>query len=120
MSEAPFNVRLRLNDGIKRVEPDISIICDKSKLTEKGCEGAPDLIVEVVSPSNRMHDYLTKVNWYKQSGVKEYWIVDHIRKQILVYDFMKDDVIQHTFNDSIIVGIWDEGFEIDFKSIEIE
>jgi Uma2 family endonuclease len=115
---AAFDVRLQLNDGVKRVEPDISVICDKGKLTDKGCEGAPDFVIEVASPSNLMHDYLTKVNWYQQAGVKEYWIVNPIRKEILVYRFEIPEVCQYTFNDIIGVGIWNNKFSIDFKDIK--
>lgn len=114
---APFNVRLQLNDGIKRAEPDISVICDKTKLTDKGCEGAPDLIIEVVSPTNTMHDYATKVYWYQQSGVKEYWIVNSIAKEVLVYRFDILEVKHYTFNDVVGVGIWNNEFSIDFKNV---
>jgi Uma2 family endonuclease len=116
---APFNVRFSLVDGVKRVEPDISVICDKSKLNQKGCEGAPDFIIEVVSPGNKMHDYTTKVSWYREAGVKEYWIVNPMAKQLLTYCFDKDEVYQYTFEDSVIVGIWEGEFAINFKEIDL-
>ena len=62
--------------NINYVEPDISIICDPDKLNDKGCNGAPDWIIEIVSPSSRKMDYITKTNLYMNAGVKEYWIVD--------------------------------------------
>ena len=79
---APFDVRLPLhgstdNDKIfDVVQPDICVICDLSKLDDKGCIGAPDLIVEVLSPSTLKYDWNYKFNLYEAAGVKEYWIVD--------------------------------------------
>ena len=79
---APFGVRLfeengdRPEDVDTMVEPDISVICDRDKIDRHGCRGAPDLIIEVLSPSTRRHDRLTKFNLYQQAGVREYWIVD--------------------------------------------
>jgi Uma2 family endonuclease len=67
------------------VEPDISIVCDRSKLDEKGCRGAPDLIIEIVSPSSAKMDKLIKFNKYEQAGVKEYWIVEPIEKLVSVF-----------------------------------
>ena len=58
------------------VEPDISVICDKNKLTDSGCEDAPDLAIEIVSPSSHRMDYTTKNAQYANAGVREYWIVD--------------------------------------------
>lgn len=81
---APFAVQLRKT---KRtiVEPDISVICDRSKLTDKGCVGAPDWVIEIVSPGNPSRDYVLKLNLYADAGVREYWIVDPRKKRILVY-----------------------------------
>ena len=79
---APFSVRLFEQDGDSPkdvntvVEPDISVICDKHKLDKRGCKGAPDLVIEVVSPSTQRHDHLVKLNLYQRAGVREYWIVD--------------------------------------------
>lgn len=84
---APFAVNLLADDDIW-VEPDISVICDPDKLSEKGCSGAPDLIVEIVSPSNGKMDYVTKNALYADAGVREYWIVDPQKKQLL-YTTMK-------------------------------
>ena len=79
---APFAVRLfeesgdRPEDVDTLVEPDISVICDPGKLDDIGCKGAPDLIIEILSPSTRRHDRMTKFNLYQRAGVREYWIVD--------------------------------------------
>jgi Uma2 family endonuclease len=67
------------------VQPDICIICDLSKLDERGCNGAPDLVVEIVSPSNSKYDLVTKFELYQDSGVKEYWIIQPESKTILIY-----------------------------------
>ena len=72
---APFAVFLNADDK-NYVEPDISVICDKSKLTDKGCNGAPDWIIEIVSSGSRRMDYYTKLFKYRTAGVREYWIVD--------------------------------------------
>ena len=80
---APFAVKLD-KDKSNIVEPYISVICDTDKLTDRGCTGAPDWIIEIVSPYNRSHDYITKLNLYKDAGVKEYWIIDPTTSSILV------------------------------------
>ena len=86
---APFAVFLTADDTTY-VEPDISVICDKSKLTEKGCNGAPDFIIEIVSPSSRAHDYSTKNALYLTCGVREYWIVDPARERTTIYHYEED------------------------------
>jgi len=88
---APFDVRLPVNDSgdddkiYDVVQPDICVVCDLSKLDEKGCMGAPDLIVEILSPSTAMHDRSYKKDLYERCGVKEYWIIDTRNKVIEVY-----------------------------------
>lgn len=59
------------------------MICDKSKLDEHGCKGAPDWIIEIVSPSSKVMDYYTKLSLYREAGVREYWIVDPLKQTIL-------------------------------------
>ena len=79
---APFAVRLFEQDGDTpedvdtMVEPDLSVICDRSKIDKRGCKGAPDLVIEILSPSTRRHDRLVKLGLYQRAGVREYWIVD--------------------------------------------
>ncbi|MCM1149411.1 MAG: Uma2 family endonuclease [Butyricicoccus sp.] len=88
---APFAVRLFEKDGEApedvdtMVEPDISVICEKSKLDEHGCKGAPDLVIEILSPSTRRHDRLVKLNLYQRAGVREYWIVNPEEKTVQVF-----------------------------------
>ena len=113
---SPFAVQLQSeNDTI--VEPDISVICDMDKLNDKGCNGSPDWIIEIASPSNYKRDYITKLALYANAGVREYWIIDPQQKRILVYRFEVDEVVNiYTFNDSIPVGVFMNLF-IDFAKL---
>ena len=87
---APFSVRLFEQDKDKPeyvdtvVEPDISVVCDKRKLDKFGCKGAPNLIIEVLSPSTQRLDQLVKLNLYQHAGVQEYWIVDPENRTVRV------------------------------------
>ena len=87
---APLDVRLPATDEEDEdsknvVQPDIVVICDSSKLDEKGCKGAPDLIIEIVSPSSASMDNIKKMELYEKNGVKEYWIVHPIYKIVTIY-----------------------------------
>ena len=88
---APFAVRLfeekrdRPEDVDTMVEPDITVVCDPAKLDDIGCRGAPDLVMEILSPSTQRHDRLTKCNLYQQAGVREYWIVDPVSRSVQVF-----------------------------------
>ena len=102
---APFAVFLN-KDDINYLEPDISVICDISKLDEKGCHGAPDWVVEIVSSTSRSRDYLLKLIEYRSAGVNEYWIVDPETKIITVYAFKQNIVDQYCFGKDVPVGIF--------------
>lgn len=103
---APFAVNLNTDDKTY-VEPDVSIICDKNKLSDRGCEGAPDFIIEVVSPSSRKTDYSTKNALYSDAGVREYWIVDPLKERTTIYRYEEDAApIIIPFNQTIHVGIY--------------
>ena len=103
---APYAVFLE-NNNTTYVEPDISVICDKSKLNEHGCNGAPDWIIEIVSPSSRRMDYFTKLIKYRISGVREYWIVDPATERTTIYQYDVDDApMIFDFNQTITVGIY--------------
>lgn len=115
---APFAVFLNANNEIY-LEPDISVICDKDKLTDEGCKGTPDWIIEIVSPSSRSLDYNKKLLKYGMAGVREYWIVDPMKQRITVYNFQHDTVEEYSFSDKVKAGIY-EDFEIDFAGISIE
>lgn len=86
---APFAVNLNASDETY-VEPDISVICDKNKITARECKGAPDLVIEIVSPSSRKMDYSTKNTLYSEAGVREYWIVDTEKERTTVYRYEED------------------------------
>ena len=103
---APFAVFLN-DDDINYVEPDLSVICDLSKLDDKGCHGAPDWVIEIVSSGSRSRDYMTKLFKYRTAGVREYWIVDPDKQMIMVYGFEKDTVEQYNFNEAVPVGIYE-------------
>ena len=111
---APFSVYL-YGDDRTYVEPDLSVICDIDKLTDKGCNGAPNFVIEIVSPSSRQMDYMTKLFLYRNAGVELYWIVDPESRRISVYHFSNNTFEAYSFTDSIPVGIY-EGFEIDFST----
>lgn len=87
------------------------MICDLSKLDEKGCHGAPDWIIEIISPGSRSRDYMAKLFQYRTAGVAEYWIVDPDRQMVTVYRFEKDVVEQYNFDEEISAGIYG-GFAI--------
>lgn len=112
---SPFAVFLNRDDK-NYVEPDISVICDISKLTDKGCSGAPDWIIEIVSPSSRRMDYYTKLFKYRTAGVREYWIVDPEKDRILVYNFESENTWEYTFSDSVKAGIYEDLY-INFPDI---
>ena len=103
---APFAVFLN-KDDFNYVEPDISVICDSSKMDEKGCHGAPDWIIEIVSPSSKRVDYYTKLFKYRSAGVREYWIVDPAKEQVMVYRFEKETMEEYSFGKDVPVGIYE-------------
>lgn len=109
----PFAVFLNENDK-NYVEPDISVICDKDKITEKGCQGAPDWIIEIVSASSRKMDYYTKLFKYRTAEVREYWVVDSDKNTVTVYDFENENMEEYSFGADVPVGIY-EGFTIKVK-----
>ena len=93
------------------------IVCDKEKLDGKRCNGAPDFIIEIISPSNPSDDYIRKLYYYKNAGVREYWIVDPRRKTVTVNYFEEDLVnVQYSFDSIIKVNIYDDLF-VDFSKI---
>jgi len=119
---APFDVRLTNkrkslpNKSITSVvQPDLSIICDLDKLDEKGCIGAPDWVIEILSPGNSRKEMKEKFSLYEENGVKEYWIVDPEHLMVQVFDLIDDKFAwrsNYVKEDLIPVGIF-EGFSID-------
>ena len=105
---APFAVFLNQDDKTY-VEPDISVICDNGKLDDRGCNGAPDWVIEIVSPSSQRMDYLTKLFKYRTAGVREYWIVNPMTRIVQVYCFGEpEDSTQYSFDEEISVGIYND------------
>lgn len=113
---APFDVKLNDNP-LTIVQPDLMIVCDKNKLDGKRCNGAPDFVIEIVSPGNPADDYIRKLYYYKNAGVREYWIVDPRRKTVTVNYFEGDMLnIQYTFDATIKASIYEDLF-IKFSDI---
>lgn len=116
---APFAVKLFADKGTV-VEPDISVICDKSKLTDRGCTGAPDWVIEIVSPGNPSHDYILKLKLYAEAGVREYWIVNPMNGTVFVYYLEENafEAVPYTFQDKIKANIY-EDLTIDFSELDL-
>lgn len=107
---APFAVFLN-DDDYNYVEPDIAVICDKNKLDDKGCHGASDFIIEIVSPSSIKMDYMLKLFKYRSAGVREYWIVDPDKQMVRTYNFVENETADYPFSENIPVEIY-PGFEL--------
>ena len=115
---APFDVWLPGNP-LTIVEPDLMVICDPSKLDGKRCNGAPDWIIEIISPSNSQRDYMEKLMLYLKSGVKEYWIVDALQGQVIVYELQKHQFLGNVYSisDKVKCRMYGGDLEIDFAEI---
>lgn len=113
---APFDVKLN-DTPLTIVQPDLMIVCDKTKLDGKRCNGAPDFVIEIVSPSNPADDYIRKLYYYKNYGVREYWIVDPGRKIVTVNYFEENLLnVQYDFCSTIKVNIYTDLY-INFSEI---
>jgi Uma2 family endonuclease len=121
---APFDVRLpvgrRKGEDTTVVQPDLCVICDPQKIDEKGCAGAPDLIVEILSPGNSSREMREKFRVYEESGVREYWLVNPAEKIVLVYVLDKKGIFiglaPITEADPLRSSIFPE-LEIDLKEV---
>jgi Uma2 family endonuclease len=113
---APFDVRLHAGDDYTVVQPDIVVICDNSKITKAGCTGAPDMVIEILSPSTASKDMLLKYTKYLQAGVREYWVVDPQTRivRVMILNDGKYDSIDYLEAGLIPVRVL-EGCEIDMK-----
>jgi len=99
---AAFDVRLFYEEDESDdtvVQPDITVICDAKKLGPEGCRGAPDLVVEILSPSNTAIEMQRKFNLYRDSGVREYWVLDNENKTLMVYLFDGENVISRAYGE---------------------
>ena len=99
-----FNVRLWKDEDTVYI-PDILVVCDNSKMNETECTGAPDFIIEIVSPSNAYRDFLIKLNEYRRSGVKEYWIIDPESKKVYVHIFDNGRYITTIYNEDAVIPV---------------
>jgi Uma2 family endonuclease len=123
---APFDVRLPKNDKTADdevynvVQPDICVVCDLSKLDDRGCIGAPDLMVEVLSPSTFKKDWTKKRDLYEESGVREYWLVDPKEKTVHVFLLQPDGKYnsgaKYEYHQKAPVHIF-EGLEIELREL---
>ena len=114
---APFAVFLN-KDDMNYVEPDISVVCDPDKLDDRGYNGAPDWIIEIVSSGSRRMDYSIKLFKYRSAGVREYWIVDPDKNRITVHNLTDENIDEYSFDDTVTSGIY-EDLSISFGSLDI-
>jgi len=121
---APFDVRLPREDESTEetktvVQPDLVVVCDPEKLDQRGCEGAPDLVVEILSPSTAKHDLIVKLQLYERAGVKEYWVVQPTDQTLMVFrlcngEYGKPKV--YAFPDHVPVDVLSE-FTLDLSTV---
>lgn len=114
---SPFAVFLK-NDRWNYVEPDVIVICDREKLDDMGCHGAPDWVLEVVSSSSIAMDYQRKLEAYRSAGVREYWIIDPMKETVTVYDFEsgRTEPEVYRFTESVKPGTLKD-LELDFGKL---
>ena len=114
---APVDVQLDCDERTM-VQPDVGIVCDPDKIKRFGIYGAPDFLVEVISPSTKKKDYIKKLAKYMEAGVREYWILDPYQKRLLVY-FFEGDVfpVIYGLDQPVPVGIYNGDLVIDFSNI---
>jgi len=114
---SPVDVQLDRDDKTM-VQPDVLIVCERKKVILRCVYGAPDFVVEVLSPSTRKKDMTKKLQKYMDAGVREYWIVDPRQKRVLVYDFSKgNEPVLYGFQDEIPVGLYGGDLKIDMKEV---
>jgi Uma2 family endonuclease len=118
---APFGVRLfpeEDNSDDVYFEPDITVVCDPAKLDDRGCNGAPDLVVEILSPSTIKNDLLYKLNKYREAGVREYWIVDPGEKTLSANILEQDRYILTEYGaDTEAESVVLSPFRLELKSV---
>jgi Uma2 family endonuclease len=126
--DAPFDVRLydkqksiqADKDIFTVIQPDLCVICDPNKLDERGCLGAPDLIIEILSPGNSKKEMQDKFSLYQESGVREYWIVytgEESISQFLLNENEKYELVKMYANDDLITPAIFPALTIDLKDV---
>ena len=114
---SPVDVQLDCDEKTM-VQPDVVVVCDRSKVIRRCIYGAPDLVIEILSPSTRRKDVTIKLNKYIAAGVREYWIIDPDQCRVLVYDFSAAIYpVIYGFDAKIPVAIWDGDCVIDFQEV---
>ena len=119
---APFDVRLDADTYDDTVlQPDLLVVCDESKLDDRGCVGAPDMVAEILSPSTAMLDKHLKFNHYLRSGVREYWIVDPDSNTVTTYILKNGEYVAHAYGSDAAIPVHVlEGCSIDMAEIFAE
>ena len=116
---SPVDVKLDA-DNKTMVQPDVIVICDRSRVQERLVEGGPDFVLEVVSPSSTSRDYVRKAAKYIESGVREYWIIDPMKERVLTYDFTEDGVpVIRPLGGQIPVAIYNGDLLIDLDEYKL-
>ena len=122
---SPFDVRLfdtdkdRPEDSETVLQPDLIVVCDKSKVDRYGVHGAPDLVIEILSPSTQERDWREKYALYQKAGVREYWICDPVGRFVAVHilrDGQYSNPIFYTWSAKVPVSIWDD-FSLDLSTV---
>lgn len=114
---SPLDVQLDCDDKTM-VQPDVVIICDRDKIINRCIYGAPDFVIEVLSKSTRKKDMVIKLNKYMNAGVREYWMIDPIKKTVIVYDFDNEEYpVIYGFDAKVPVQIWNGECIIDFQEV---
>ncbi|MEW6097142.1 MAG: Uma2 family endonuclease [bacterium] len=121
---APFDVRLPEADEAEEeietvVQPDIVVVCDRKKLDDRGCLGAPDIIIEILSPYTAKKDLITKYHLYERHQVKQYWIFDPVTEEAMIFKLKENKYVEpeeYKKEDKIQVDIF-KGLEIDLSTI---
>ena len=118
---APYDVRLFYEEDDSDdtvVQPDISVICDEQKRGPEGCRGAPDLVIEILSPSNTAIEMERKLKLYREAGVREYWVIDPENKGLTVYHFQNDSILTDTYGaDNIVPVTLFPGLDIPLETV---
>ena len=115
---SPIDVQLDRDDRTM-VEPDVVILCDRSRLTRRCILGAPDFVVEVLSHSTRKKDMTLKMHKYASAGVREYWIIEPDQRKVVVYNLAEHEIPAiYSFREPIPVGIWDGGCTVDLSLLD--
>lgn len=103
---SPYDVRLNADTKDDTVvQPDISVICDPGKIEARGCKGAPDMVIEILSPSTALYDYNSKLSKYLEAGVREYWIVSPDERRVQVYLFENGKGILQIYKDAEVIPV---------------